>query len=71
MEKIMRSANKLEAINQKIAELTKQQKAVESKIINSLSKRIAAILIRKRLTNIDVPAFLKKIENIIDEMNAK
>jgi hypothetical protein len=67
----MRSANKLEAINQKIAELTKQQKAVESKIINSLSKRIAAILIRKRLTNIDVPAFLKKIENIIDEMNAK
>jgi hypothetical protein len=67
----MKNANKLEAINQKIADLTKQQKAVESKIIDSLSKRIANILIKRRLSNIDVPAFLKKIENIIDEMNAK
>jgi flagellar biosynthesis chaperone FliJ len=67
----MKSTNKLEAINQKIAELTKQQKAMESKIIDSLSKRIAAILIKKRLTNIDVSEFLKKIENIIDGMNVK
>jgi hypothetical protein len=67
----MKNASKLDAINQKIAELTKQQKAVESKIIDSLSKRIAAILIKKRLTNIDVPAFLKKIENIIDEIDTK
>jgi hypothetical protein len=47
----MKNANKLEAINQKIADLTKQQKAVESKIIDSLSKRIANILIKRRLTN--------------------
>jgi hypothetical protein len=70
-EKTMRNANKLGVINQKIAELTRQQKTIESKIIDSLSKRIANILIKRHLTNIDVPAFLKKVENIIDEMNAK
>jgi hypothetical protein len=67
----MQNANKLKSINQKIAELTKQQKTIESKIVDSLSKRIATILIKKRLINIDIPTLLKKIENIIDEMNAK
>jgi hypothetical protein len=67
----MKNANKLETINQKIAVLTKRQKEIESKMIDSLSKRIAALLIKKRLTNIDVPAFLKKIEDIIDGMHAK
>jgi hypothetical protein len=67
----MKNADKLETINQKIAVLTKQQKEIESKMIDSLSKRIAALLIKKHLTNIDISTFLKKIENIIDNMQAK
>jgi hypothetical protein len=63
----MKNADKLETINQKIAALATQKKAIENEIIQSVSKQVAAILIKKRATKINIPEFLKKIENIVDE----
>ena len=67
----MKNAKRLEAVNQKIAELTKKQKEIEAKMIDSVSKQVAALLIKKRAANMDIPSFLKKIEKLIDETNAK
>jgi hypothetical protein len=67
----VKNSKKLEAINKKIAELTKKQIQIESKTIDSVSKQVASLLIKKRAANIDIPAFLKKIEAIINETNDK
>jgi uncharacterized protein YpiB (UPF0302 family) len=65
----MNQIQKLDSINQKIAELSNQKKAIEEQIVLSVSKQVAAMIIKKHVTNIDVPKFLKKIEEIINEMN--
>jgi uncharacterized protein YpiB (UPF0302 family) len=65
----MKSSKKLDAINKKIVMLASQKKAVENEIIQSVSKQVATILIRKHATKINIPEFLKKIENVVDEMN--
>jgi hypothetical protein len=65
----MKNSKRLESINQKIAELTRKQKEIEDQITDSVSKQVAAILIKKHATNIDIPAFLKKVERIVDELN--
>ncbi|MDR3179624.1 MAG: hypothetical protein LBT70_01880 [Holosporaceae bacterium] len=65
----MKSSKKLDTINQKIAALATQKKAIENEIIQSVSKQVATILIKKHASKINIPEFLKKIENIVDEMN--
>lgn len=63
----MSNSKKLESINQKIANLQKLQKKIEDDFIQTISKDIARILVKKKSFNIDKPALLKKIETLIDE----
>jgi hypothetical protein len=65
----MKQSKKLEALNQKISAMETQKKAIEDQIIQSVSKQVAAILIKKHATKIDIPTFLKKIEIIVEEIN--
>jgi hypothetical protein len=67
----VKNTKKLEIINQKIADLANQKKELEAQMVQSVSKQVASVLIKKRVSNIDIPAFMKKIETVIDEMNAK
>jgi hypothetical protein len=67
----MKQSKKLETINQKISALATQKKTLENQIIQSLSRQIAAILIKKHATKINIPEFLKKIEDIVDEFLAQ
>ena len=53
---------------QKIAELVNKKKNLETKMIASMPKHIASLLIRKRASDIDIKEFVKRIEPIIDEM---
>ena len=64
---IMKQTKKLDKVNQKIAELTEKKKALENQMIESISKHIAALLIKKHASEINMKSFLKKIEQIIDE----
>ena len=65
----MKQTKKLNTVNQKIADLLDQKKELENKMIESISKQVATLLIKKRATNIDVKLFLKMIDSVIDEMN--
>lgn len=65
----MKQTKKLNTVNQKIADLLDQKKDLENKMIDSISKQVATLLIKKRATNIDVKLFLKMIDSVIDEMN--
>ena len=65
----MKQTKKLESINQKIAELMSQKRDVENQMIQSISKHIAALLIKKHATNINLKEFIKRINPIIDELN--
>jgi 3-deoxy-D-manno-octulosonic acid (KDO) 8-phosphate synthase len=66
----MKNYKKLEILNQKIAKLSCLQKEIEAKILESVSKQIAGILLKKNVSSIDIPAFLKKVENLVDDINA-
>ena len=65
----MKQTKKLESINQKIAELISQKRDVENQLIQSISKHIASLLIKKHATNINLKEFIKRISPIIDELN--
>jgi hypothetical protein len=66
----MKNSQKLEAVNKKIAELENKKKVLEDKMIENVAGQIAALLVKKRALRINIPAFLKKIEKIIDETNS-
>jgi hypothetical protein len=66
----MKNSQKLEAVNKKIAELENKKKVLEDKMIENIAGQIAALLVKKRALRINIPAFLKKIEKIIDEINS-
>ncbi len=65
----MKQTKKLESLNLKITELMSQKRDVENQLIQSISKHIAAILIKKHATNINLKEFIKCISPIIDELN--
>ena len=65
----MKQTKKLDSVNQKIAELMSQKRDLENQMIQSISKHIAALLIKKHATNINLTEFAKRIEPIIDELN--
>lgn len=65
-EKQMKNVKKIEQISEKIAELQKIQKQIESDFIQDLSKQIAKILIKKKAFNIDKSSLLSKIESVIE-----
>lgn len=64
----MKDTKKLEQINEKIAELQKVQKQLESEYVESLSKDIAKLLLKKRIFSIEKSAILNKIEAVINEL---
>ena len=65
----MKQTKKLDAVNQKIADLKSQKRDLANKMIQSISKHITALLIKKHATNINLKEFAKRIEPIIDELN--
>jgi len=67
----MKNSKKLDTIKQKISALTKEQKQIEAKMVDSISKQVANIIIKKHATNIDISQFMKRVESLIDEMNSK
>jgi hypothetical protein len=67
----MKQSKKLDSVNQKINELKLKKKELEEEMVRSLSQKIASILIKKNVTKIDVPEFIKKVEKVINEMMNK
>ena len=67
----MKQTKKLDLVNQKIAELTAQKKTIENQMIDSISKQVAALLIKKHATDIDMKLFLQMVDSVIDEMIKK
>lgn len=65
----MKQIKKLDSVNQKIAELMAQKRDLENQMIQSISRNIAALLIKKHATNINMKEFAKRISPIIDELN--
>lgn len=64
----MKDIKKLEQINEKIAELQKVQKQLENEYVESLSKDIAKLLLKKRIFNIEKSIILNKIDAVINEL---
>ena len=67
----MKQTKKLDLVNQKLAELTAQKKELENEMIESISKQVATLLIKKRATDIDMKLFLQMVDSVIDEMVKK
>lgn len=67
----MKTAKKLQQINQKIADLKVLQKELETDFVNDLSKQISKIIIKKNLFDIEKSKILKCIENAFDELFEK
>jgi hypothetical protein len=65
---IIKSTKRLDSINAKITELQKLQKKIEEDFVQSISKDIAKIFVKKKVYDIDKPTLLKKIEALIDEI---
>ena len=65
----MKQTKKLDSVNQKISELMAQKRDLENQMIQSISKHIASILIKKHATNINLKDFINRISPIIDELN--
>lgn len=64
----MKDAKKLELINGKIAELQKVQKQLENEYVESLSKDIAKLLLKKRMFSIEKSIILNKIDAVINKL---
>lgn len=64
----MKETKKLEQINVKIVELQKVQKQLEGEYVESLSKDIARLLIKKRIFSIEKSIILNKIDTAINEL---
>ena len=67
----MKTAKKLQQINQKIADLKVLHKELETDFVNDLSKQISKIIIKKNLFDIEKSKILKCIENAFDELFEK
>ena len=46
-----------------------QKRDLENQMIQSISKHIASLLIKKHATNINMKDFINRISPIIDELN--
>ena len=68
---LMKTAKKLQQINQKIADLKVLQKKLEDDFVKDLSKQISKIIIKKNLFDIEKSKILKCIENAFDEISQK
>lgn len=64
----MSNSKKLESINQKIVDLQKLQKKIEDDFIQTMSKDIAKILVKKKAYDVDKATLLKQIEVSIDNL---
>ena len=64
----MKDAKKLEQINEKIAELQKLQKQLESEYVESLSKDIAKLLLKKKIFSIEKSVILNRIDDVINKL---
>lgn len=64
----MKNAKKLKQINEKISELQKVQNQLENEYIESLSKDIAKLLLKKRIFSIEKSIILNKIDALINEL---
>ena len=67
----MKTAKKLQQINQKIADLKVLQKKLEDDFVKDLSKQISKIIIKKNLFDIEKSKILKCIENAFEEISQK
>ena len=67
----MKQTKKLDSVNQKLAELIAKKQELENEMIQSISKQVAALLIKKHATDIDMKLFLKMVDSVIDEMVKK
>ena len=65
----MKQTKKLDFVNQKISELMAQKRDLENQMIQSISKHISSLLIKKHATNINMKEFINRISPIIDELN--
>ena len=68
---LMKTAKKLQQINQKIADLNVLQKKLEDDFVKDLSKQISKIIIKKNLFDIEKSKILKCIEYAFDEISQK
>ena len=67
----MKQTKKLDSVNQKLAELIAKKQELENEMIQSISKQVAALLIKKHATDIDMKLFLQLVDSVIDEMVKK
>ena len=65
----MKQTKKLDSVNQKISELMAQKRDLENQMLQSISKHISSLLIKKHATNINMKEFINRISPIIDELN--
>ena len=65
----MKQTKKLDSVNQKISELMAQKRDLENQMIQSISKHVSSLLIKKHATNINMEDFINRISPIIDELN--
>ena len=65
----MKQTKKLDSVNQKISELMDQKRDLENQMIQSISKHVSSLLIKKHATNINMKDFINRISPIIDELN--
>ena len=65
----MKQTKKLDSVNQKISELMAQKRDLENQMIQSISKHISSLIIKKHATNINMKDFINRISPIIDELN--
>ncbi len=56
----MKNSEKITQINEKIAELQREQKQLEYEYIENISKDIAKLLLKKKAFNLDKNTLLKK-----------
>lgn len=63
----MKQIKKLDSVNKKLEALISQKREIENEMINTLSKKIAALLIKQRSSKIDRKQLLQKIDLIINQ----
>lgn len=64
----MKTAKKLQQINQKIADLKILQKELKDDFVKDLSSQISKIIIKKNLFDIEKSKILKCVETAFDEL---
>ncbi len=59
---------RLDAINQKIAELQKTKSKLEEDFVQNMSQQIAKIFVKEKAYGVDKTALLKRIEAVVDKI---